>query len=74
MANKVRLIKVHPIILNAAMNSGMLRSVLLSHRGTFQISLKIMAAPVTPPVTMLAGSKMFLIPMDIRTVPITIIP
>ena len=69
---KVRPINCQPIIRKAAKNSGIFKTVLVSHRGTCQSSFKIMAAPETPPVTMLTGSKIFLIANAIRIVPTVI--
>ena len=48
--------KVHPIKYIAAINSGMLSAVLVSHSGALHSSLAMIATPETPPVTMLAGS------------------
>ena len=62
----------HPMTNRPAANSGILRRVLVSHKGTDHSSLAMIARPDTPPVTMLTGSYIFLIANPIRNVPATI--
>ena len=64
----------HPMILKPAKNSGIFKTVLVTHKGRFQSSFPIMAIPETPPVTILAGSKIFLVARPMRMVPMVMAP